>query len=263
MSKTLGFALGAGGARGIAHIGFLKAMEEAGIRPDYISGSSMGSIVGACFAKGMTADEMKEVVCRLKAGDIVDLGILPLNKLGIIKWTKVRRILSSHLKDCTFDDLKIPFSCVSVDVIAGELVELNEGSVVDAILASSSIPSVFRPVEKDGKLLVDGGMLCRVPVRQVKQMGADVVVAVDVLGPCTRAENIPNLFSLITRLYDIMDAKRTAEAHRRHRRIVNLWLEPDMGDVSQYKLKYHDSAYEAGYEIGAKNAEKIKRLLQD
>ena len=251
MSKTLGLALGAGGARGVAHVGFLKALEEENIRPDFISGSSMGSIVGACYAKGM------------KVNDILDLNILPLTKLGLMKWTKVRRLISSFLENCEFSDLKIPFSCVAVDIISGKLQLFDEGSVIDAILASSSMPTVFRPVEKEGMLLVDGGVLCRVPVKQVKAMGADVVVAVDVLGKCEQVDKVPNMISLITRVYDIMDAHRTADERRRSRRVVDLWLEPKMPEVSQYKMKYHDSAYDAGYALGKENAAKIAELLKD
>ncbi len=263
MRKTLGLALGAGGARGVAHIGFLKALEENGIRPDYISGSSMGSIVGACCAKGMKADDMKEIIQKLKANDIVDIGILPLSKLGLMKWTKTRRLLSSFLEDCRFSDLKIPFCCVAVDIRSGTLQVFSEGSVTDAILASSSMPTVFRPVEKDGMLLVDGGVLCRVPVRQVKKMGADVVVAVDVLGPCLPSDKPSNMISLITRVYDIMDSARTADERRKTRRIADLWLEPDMPGVSQYTVKYHSSAYDAGYKLGRENADTIKALLKE
>ena len=263
MSKKFGLALGAGGAGGVAHIGFLKALEEEGIRPSFLSGSSMGSIVGACYAKGMSADEMKEIIQKLKATDIVDIGILPLSKLGLMKWTKVRRLMSSFLEDCEFSDLEIPFTCVAVDILSGKLHEFTEGSVIDAILASSSMPTVFRPVEKDGMLLVDGGVLCRVPVRQVKKMGADVVVAVDVLGECKHSEKALNMISLITRVYDIMDSYRTADERRKTRRITDLWLEPDIPGVSQYEVKYHASVYDAGYKLGKENAGKIKALLGD
>lgn len=261
MKKKLGFALGAGGTRGIAHIGFLKALEEEGIRPDYIAGSSMGSIIGACYAKGMSPDEMLEVIKKLTAFDIMDIGFPALNTLGLMRWNKVRRMMSSFLEDCSFEDLEIPFSCVSVDLKSGRLVEFHEGKVVDAILASSSIPTIFRPVEKDGMLLVDGAVRCRVPVRQVKQMGADVVVAVDVLGAVAPVEKVPNVISLITRVYEIMDCAAADRDRRGSRRFVDLWLTPQMGDVSQYKLKYEPAAYEGGYAAGKENVEKIRALL--
>lgn len=259
--KKLGLALGAGGARGVAHIGFLQALDEEGIRPDFISGSSMGSIVGACYAKGMTPEQMREICRQLKAGDIVNVG-LSLTKPGLMKWTKVRKMMSEYLENCEFSDLPIPFCCVAVDVKKAKLVTFREGSVVDAILASSSIPTVFRPVEKDGMQLVDGGVLCRVPVPQVKEMGADVVVAVDVLGACEESEEVSGLLSMIMRVYDIMDADRTARDKRDYGKMVDLWLEPDLGEASQYRVKYREEAYDAGYKCGKENAKKIRALLR-
>ena len=261
--KTLGIALGAGGARGIAHIGFLKALEDEDIRPDFLSGSSMGSIVGACYAKGMTPDEMRDVCRELKAGDIVNVGLMPISKLGLMKWTKTRRLMTSFLEDCEFSDLAIPFSCVAVDLKTGKLQVFREGSVLDAILASSSMPTVFRPVEKDGMLLVDGGVLCRVPVRQVKDMGADVVVGLDVLGKCGQVDKVPNMFSLIARVYDIIDANKTESQHRSARRYTDFWIEPEMGAVSQYKFKYSEEVYEAGYASGKEYAPKIRKALEE
>ena len=263
MSKTLGLALGAGGTRGIAHIGFLKGLEEAGIRPDFISGSSMGSIVGACYSKGMTCDEMRDIALQLKTSDILDLSLMSFSKLGLLKCVKVRKLISGFLGDCTFDQLKIPFSCVAVDLKSGALKNFSSGGVVDAVLASSAMPSVFRPVEIDGMLLIDGGVLCRVPVKEVKKLGAEVVVAVDVLGKAEKVEKVPNVISLITRVYDILDSKRTQTVRTKHRRKIDLWLEPEMDDVSQYKVKNIESAYEAGYRLGVENAQKIKQLISD
>ncbi len=263
MSKTLGLALGAGGTRGIAHVGFLKALEEAGIRPDYIAGSSMGSVVGACYSKGMTCDEMRDIAFQLKTTDILDVSLISLAKLGLLKSVRVRKLISGFLEDCTFEQLHIPFCCVAVDLKTAELKCFSEGSVVDAVLASSAMPSVFRPVEIDGMLLVDGGVLCRVPVKEVKKMGADVVVAVDVLGKVEKLDKVPNVLSLVTRVYDIMDCKRTQTVHTKHSRKIDLWLEPEMEDVSQYKVKNIEAAYEAGYRIGKENAEKIKELIAE
>ena len=261
MPKTLGFALGAGGARGVAHVGFLKAMEEAGIVPDFLAGSSMGSVIGACYAAGMTADEMREALKSLRAGDVVDLGVRPIRRLGLLKWERARKFLEAHIAARTFEELRIPFCCVAVDIKSGKEATFSSGDLLSAVLASGTIPAVFRPVEREGGLYVDGGVLCRVPVRQVKAMGADVVVAVDVLGRCRETEKVPHILSLGARVYDIMDDARTQAERRRTRRITDLWLEPDMGDLSQYKVRYYDEAYEAGYRIGTENAERIRTLI--
>lgn len=263
MPKTLGFALGAGGARGVAHVGFLKAMEETGIRPDFLAGSSMGSVIGAAYAAGMTADEMREALRSLRAGDLVNIGARPIHRLGLLKWERARKFLETQIAARTFEELRIPFCCVAVEIKSGRLHTFSSGDLLSAVTASGSIPAVFRPVEREGGLYVDGGVLCRVPVRQVKAMGADVVVAVDVLGRCRETEKVPHVLSLIARVYDIMDDARTQTERRRTRRITDLWLEPEMGDLSQYKVRYYDEAYEAGYRIGCENAEKIRTLIAE
>lgn len=263
MKRKLGLALSAGGARGIAHIGFLQALDEEGIRPDYVSGSSMGSVVGACYCKGMTPSAMLDIVRELRPSDIVNLGISPITKLGLMKWTKVRKMMSGFLENSTFAELDIPFCCVAVDLKSAKLITFKEGEVVDAVLASSSMPTVFRPVEKDGMLLIDGGVLCRVPFREVKKMGAEVVVAVDVLGKCAPVEKVSNVVSLIMRTYDIMDAQRTDLQKKRYGRTADLWLEPDMGDISQYRIKFDQEVYDAGYRCGKENAKEIRRLIGD
>ena len=200
MSKNLGFAWGAGGARGIAHIGFLQAMEEEGIKPDYIVGCSMGSVVGATYASGMSLERMQKAIKSLRLFDLVSIG----KKGGLFDTKKVRELLRYYIGEITFDELQIPFHCVAVDMITQSLVEFSEGSVLDAVVASSSIPSVFRPTEKNGMRLIDGGILERVPAAQVKAMGADVVVAVDVLGQRTCRIKMPNVIEVMMETIDIM-----------------------------------------------------------
>lgn len=260
MKKKIGFALGAGGARGIAHIGFLQAMEENGIYPDYIAGSSMGSILGACYAAGMKPEKMRETLLGMKASTIVDLGLLPVSRKGFLKWDKTRAFLEKLVPARTFSDLKIPLTCVSVDLKTGGLCAISEGDLWDAVLASGSIPAVFRPVESEGRLLVDGGVLCRVPVKQVKEMGADVTVAVDVIGRGQPEEKIGNTIMVILRTYDIMNETMTARQKEEYAEICDVWLEPEMGDLSQYKIKYYPEAYDAGYKAGREQAERIRRL---
>ena len=258
--KTLGLALGAGGSRGVAHIGFLKALEEAGIKPDYIVGSSMGSVVGGAYAAGVSLDAMKEAVCKLRLWDL----IAPAKqKGGVLGNSKMRNQITKYIGDITFADLKIPFHCVAVDMVAQEVVEFSEGNVVDAIVASSSIPAVFHPLIKDGKRLIDGGVLERVPAMRVKKLGADVVVAVDVLGWRSASEKVPGAIGISLETFDIMDNYRTREYHKKHKKDIDFWLEPDLGDMSQYSLKQIKEAYEKGYELGKANVAAIQKALED
>lgn len=257
--KKLGLALGAGGSRGVAHIGFLKALEEADIRVDYIVGSSMGSVVGGAYAAGLSVDMMREAVYKLRLRDLVTPA---KQKGGVLGNNKMRALIAKYIGDITFEDLKLPFHCVAVDMIKQEVVEFSKGSVVDAIVASSSIPAVFHPVVQGGQRLIDGGVLERVPAMRVKKMGADVVVAVDVLGWRKASEKIPGAIGISLETFDIMDNHRTKAYHEKHKKHIDFWLEPDLGDMSQYSIKQVKEAYEKGYEIGKKNVEAIKKALE-
>ena len=257
--KKLGFALGAGGSRGVAHVGFLTAMEEAGIYPDYIAGCSMGSVVGAAYAAGMTTEEMKRAVYKLRILDLV----APTGKRGgLFDTNKVRRLLTRYIGNPEFADLKIPFRCIAVDMITQSVVEFSEGKVLDGVVASSSIPSIFCPTEKDGMRLVDGGILERVPYNRVKQMGADVVVAVDVLGWRDCSEKMPTSLGVLLETVDIMDNYRTKLCRERDKDIIDCWVEPNLGNMSQYSFKQFEFAYEKGYEAGKAHVETVAKLLK-
>ena len=260
MAKKLGFALGSGGSRGVAHIGFLKAMEENGIVPDFVSGCSMGSVVGSCYCKGMSADEMYNEVKKLKPSELFDLSLLPLNNGALLRSNKMQKKLEKYLGDLNFEQLKIPFACVATDLITGKTkVFSGEEKVLTAVVSSSSIPGVFKPVQYGEEVLVDGGVACRVPIDQVRDMGAEVVVGVDVLGNVRYCDKKFNMLSVIFRMIDISDGLATDL--RLEKQKPDIILRPDMGDMSQYKFKELDKAYQSGYDIGVANAEKIKQLI--
>lgn len=263
MSRTLGLALGSGGARGVAHIGFLQALEEEGIKPDYISGCSMGAVVGACYAKGMQLSEIKDIVLKLKAGDIIDLSPAFISKMGLLRSKKVHDLFDKYLGGLKIEDMKIPFKCVATELYSGSLYVFEEGDASVAVQASSAIPSVFRPVEYDGKLFVDGGCLCRVPVKVVKDMGADVVIAIDVLkNTAEPVDKVPNIIALILRIFDIMDTHNTEKTRLIEEGMCDLLLEPEMQGMSPYEIKELDRAFNEGYELGKGNMEHIKELLK-
>ena len=262
MSKKLGFALGAGGSRGVAHIGFLKAMEEEGIKPDFISGASMGAVVGSCYAKGLTVERMTSIVKNLKASDIFDISLNPLGGASLMRSQKMRKKIKQYLGTTKFSELQIPFTCVATDVITGKKVLLGqngEDEVCESVVASSSIPSIFKPVAKDEYLLVDGGVIQRVPIDEVKSMGATVVVAVDVLGEIKPCDKKYNIFTLLSRMFEITDNEITE--YKKKKQKADLYLLPELGNMNQYKLKDINFAIECGYKLGKENADKIKRLL--
>ncbi|MBQ7924425.1 MAG: patatin-like phospholipase family protein [Clostridia bacterium] len=257
--KTLGFALGAGGACGVAHVGFLRAMEEAGIYPDYIAGCSMGSIVGAAYAWGMSVDDIQKAVYKLRMRHLIRPTFF---RGGLFSSKKMQKILRRYMGEPTFSDLKIPFRCIAVDLLSQQSVTLTEGSVVESICASSCIPMVFRPVKREGQLLVDGGVLTRVPYKEVKEMGADVVVAVDVLGwrPCRK--NNPSTVGVLLGIMDITDNIRTQGNKEKDKDSYDVWVEPQLSEMSQYAFKNFELAYERGYEAGKASVEQIKKALQ-
>jgi len=264
MSKTLGLALGSGGARGVAHIGFLQALEEAGIKPDYISGCSMGAVIGGCYASGIPAKEIKEVVLKLKPRDIVDLSGAVITKMALLRSKKISELLTTYLGDKKIEELKIPFRCVATELHSGKLHVFKKGNAAKAVQASSSIPTVFRPVKDEGKMYVDGGCLCRVPVKVVKDMGADVVVALDVLKNTEeQVDEIKNIISMALRVFDIMDANQTKMSRQLEKDLCDLYLEPEMKGHSQYAIKDLGVIYDYGYELGKENVDKIKELLEE
>lgn len=256
--KKLGFALGSGGSRGVAHAGFLKAMEENGIKPDYISGCSMGAVVGAAYAAGLAADEIMAAIETLRIRDFMHL---TRRAGGLFETDKVRNILLNHLGEIAFEELKTPFACVAVDMREQKIAEFKTGSVLDAVVASSAIPGVFKPTEKDGMRLVDGGVLERVPARLVKDMGADKVVVVDVLGRLECSKDCPNTLGMLLQVIDVMDNHRTARRREENRDIIDLWFEPALGDMNPYSLKQIRFAFDEGYKTGLNAAESIKALL--
>jgi len=177
----LGVALSGGGARGLAHIGVLKTLSNAGIQIDYLSGTSMGGVVAASFAAGLEPSKIEEISCFV--GTISNLArlidpILP--KKGILKGEKVTNFFNKQLSNKTFDDLEIPLIVIAVDLNSNKEIHISDGYVAEALRATISIPGIFIPVEKEDMRLVDGGLLNNLPVDVVRDMGADIILAVDV-----------------------------------------------------------------------------------
>ena len=174
-------SLSGGGARGLAHIGVLNVLEREGIPVDFLAGTSMGGVIAAGYAAGLSAEFMEQEALRMgQWRNLIALMDRSLPRLGLFEGQKVQEYLTGHLGNITFDELKIPLALVAVDLETGEEVILRSGRVVDAVRATISLPGVFAPFRLDGRLLVDGGVLNNLPADVVRGMGADVVIAVDV-----------------------------------------------------------------------------------
>ncbi len=188
----IGLALGSGAARGLAHIGVLKALIEERIPVDYISGSSMGALVGAYFAsKGevTTFEEMVLGVDWKKLARLIDPNLVFMLK-GLIHGQKIKELLQVIIGDVEFKDLKIPLAVVATDTNTGEEVIIKEGSVIEAVRASISMPAIFMPVKYGRRFLIDGGVVNPVPAGVVRDMGATFVIACNVIRKLKRNKSM-------------------------------------------------------------------------
>ncbi|WP_239112183.1 patatin-like phospholipase family protein [Halomicronema sp. CCY15110] len=187
MVKTLGLALGSGGARGWAHIGVIRALEEAGIQIHAIAGSSIGAFVGAIYAAD-ELDELEAFVQSLNWRAIVSYFDVVFPSTGLLDGNRIYDLLSEHLCDRQIEDTKIPFCCVATDLEAGSPVCLEQGRLADAVRASISMPGIFTPFQHSGRHLGDGGIVNPVPVDVARRLGVDVVLAVNLNHPTSPDE---------------------------------------------------------------------------
>jgi len=176
----VGLALGGGYARGLAHIGVLEVLERENIPIDMIAGTSMGALVGALYAREKEAALIKRQATELDWVGMASLIDPTVSRSGLIAGKRVTGFLKRLMGNVAFSELDIPFACVATDIISGEEVVLKDGNVAEAVRASISIPVIFAVVKKNGRFLVDGGLVNNVPVSIVRNMGADYVIAVDV-----------------------------------------------------------------------------------
>jgi len=177
----VGLALGGGGARGLAHIGVLRALEERGVEPVAVAGCSMGGIIGAFVANGVASEQIRTAFADLQAFSIFDWS----GKGGLIGGKGIEKQIERFLPR-RFEELKLPFRTVAVDIQAGRPYVFFEGEIAPALRATSAIPGMFTPVEHDGRILVDGGLLNNVPIGEVRSMTTRPILAVDVTVPADR-----------------------------------------------------------------------------
>lgn len=181
MERRVGCALGGGGARGLSHIGVLKVLEEHGISPKVIAGTSIGALVGALYARGLTAAEIEKIALEVDWRRMARLVDVTLPFHGLMQGKRITSLIKSILGEPDFSELKLPFACVATNIESGQETVLTKGSVVDAVRASISVPGILMPVSLDGCYLVDGGLLNVVPVKTCRELGADYVIGVNVI----------------------------------------------------------------------------------
>jgi len=177
----LGIALSGGGSRGFAHIGVLKVLEQAKIPIRFISGTSMGGVIAAAYASGMPISQLEDTALKLAhVKELIKLLDISPARRGLLEGTRVRNYLRTLFSEnINFEDLIIPLALNAVDIITGKEITFTSGPLFPALLATCAVPGIFPPVEIDQYRLVDGGVLTNIPTQQVKDLGSDLVIAVN------------------------------------------------------------------------------------
>ncbi|MRG85512.1 patatin-like phospholipase family protein [Salinibacillus xinjiangensis] len=196
----IGLALGSGGARGFSHLGVIKKLEENNIPIDYISGSSMGALLGALYGAGQSIDHLYQLSKHFKRKYFLDVTV---PKMGFIQGERIKEYVRIFTYGKRLEDFNIPVTIIATDLKTGEKVIIKEGDAADAVRASISIPGIFVPAEWNGRMLIDGGVLDRVPVSSVREQGADFVIAVDCAHYKPDTE-VSSIYDVIMQSFDIM-----------------------------------------------------------
>jgi len=175
----IGLALGGGAARGFAHVGVIQVLEEAGLHPNYVAGTSAGSLVAALYASGKTSTELRRVAETMEEAEITDW-MMPILNRGALRGEALARYVNSQVGGKSIEQMKIPLGIVATDLKNGDVVTFRRGNTGSAVRASSAVPAVFQPVRIGEREYVDGGLVAPVPVKQAREMGANFVIAVDI-----------------------------------------------------------------------------------
>lgn len=254
--------LGAGGARGAAHVGVLQVLEENNIPIDIIIGASAGSIIGALYADSLDARAIEKKVLHLKKWDLIDLsfasaldGIYSLK--GGVSGELVSNFINSNIKSKKFEDLKIPFIAVATDVEDGAIIGLRYGNIANAVRASSAIPGMFSPVKIDNRILVDGGVVAPTPVLVAKQLKPKIIIAVD-LNNRMEHLNIDNMLGLTIKAMNLtfcaLNDLQTKDA--------DILISPVLGNIGFFDDDKNAELIEQGRKATEKQIKIIKKLLK-
>ena len=249
-NKKIGLALGGGAVLGAAHIGVLKALEELKIPIDYIAGTSIGAFVAAFYAFDKTWKEIEEIALKLKW---IDISGLSLSQYGLLSNEKLGELIIEYIGDKKFEQSFIPMAMVATDISNGKKVVLKKGSVAEAAMASTAIPGIFKPLEIDGKLLVDGGIVENVPIRTLKDMGADYIIGVDL--------NAKHSYNKPNNIVDVMvnSFHFTLQASAKlQTKDADLLIQPDLSSFNRSDMDQVEALIEKGYKS---SINKLKDVL--
>lgn len=263
--RKVGLALGSGAARGLAQIGVLEVLEKEGIPIDMIAGTSTGAAIGALYAQGKDASTIKSLTLDLSWKRLASLVDLALPRTGFIKGKKIKDLLALFVGgDIKFSDLKVPLACVAADIMTGEEVVINDGSVLEGIRASISIPVIFTVVKWKGRYLVDGSLVNPVPVSVLREMGADFIIAVNII-PTVRdraqwVEKIkePHIISVIMQSLYIASYSLVRSSLEG----ADIVIEPQMADITYSDFSRAEECILQGALATQGSIPEIKRQLE-
>lgn len=281
----IGLVLSGGGAKGFAHIGVLKMLEKAGVKIDYITGTSMGAVVGGLYASGYNASQIDSIFYNTdfdellqdyiprssksfyeKRNDQMYALTLPFNKLkigipialskGMYNYNLLSKLTHKvrHVRD--FSKLPIPFLCVATDIEKGEQVILDHGYLAQAMLASSAFPSLFSPVEIDGKLLIDGGVVNNYPVEEIRKMGADIVIGVDVQDDLKDRNSLKDATRILVQITNLDMIKVMKDKQK----LTDLYIKPDVKDYGVISFDEGQEIIKKGEEASFVIYDQLKKL---
>lgn len=250
--------LGGGAARGFAHVGVIRVLEQEKVPIDMIVGTSVGSLIGAIYAYDVNSFELEWSAFTLERENVFDYDLRTVfSGMGAAKGDKLEEFVREKVPIRNIEELKIPFAAVATDLQRGTRIVLDKGPVARAVRASCAIPGVFQPVEHQGTLLVDGGVVDNLPVTVARERGADVVIAVDI-GVDIENRDISNLIEVITQSINIM----AAENVRRRKQEADVVISPAVGNVGMMDFDQKKVCMQAGIEAARKALPEIREKIE-
>lgn len=235
----IGLALGGGAALGAVHIGVLKALDELDITIDYIAGTSIGAFVSALYAFGKDWREIETIAENM---NWTDLSALSFSNLGLLSNKKMGDLIEEYIGNVNMEDSPLPLAMIAADIVNLKKVVLTRGNVAQAVMASTCIPAVFVPVEIDGKLLVDGGLVESVPLSPLREMGADLIIAVNLNSEYSSSEP-ENIIDILLRTF-LLTTNTTTKIQLRN---VNILISPDLSGFNFIDISQSTDLIEVGY----------------
>ena len=249
--RKAALVLAGGGARGVAHIGAIEELESQGFEITSVAGTSMGALVGGVYASGHL-EPFKEWMRALDKYKVFSLVDFALSTEGLVKGDRVMEAMKELVPDMEIEQMPVPFTAVAADLLTGSEVVLDKGGLYDAIRASISIPSVFRPVHREGQVLVDGGTVNPLPLNRVKRAEGDLLIAVDVsarfgANPAQRANASLNYYKVLIASSQIMQQRITQLMSRLYK--PDIMVEMPADSFGMFEFYHSDEIIEAGREV--------------